>query len=86
MGDGSGRTDGWTDGPRWWLPRWINKAAHSVGSLNSLTLYVPKCSTTHGRFASLPTATVTFGMGWANLGSSIITVGGRERDRRGEQG
>lgn len=62
-----------------------------------LTLYVPKCSTTHGRLASRPTimkkivelinhfnefnfygtipATVTFGMGCANFGSSIMTVG-----------
>lgn len=39
-----------------------------------LTLYVPRCSTTQGKFASLPTATVTFGMGWAKRGSSIITV------------
>ena len=49
----------------------------------SLTLYVPKCSTTHGKLASLPTATVTLGMGCANLGSSIITVEGKEGNREG---
>lgn len=42
--------------------------------ISLLTLYVPRCSTTQGKFASLPTATVTFGMGWANRGSSIITA------------
>lgn len=39
-----------------------------------LTLYAPRCSTTHGRLASRPTATVTFGIGCAKRGSSIITV------------
>lgn len=46
----------------------------NIAGGNLLTLYVPKCSTTQGKLASLPTATVTLGMGWANLGSSIITV------------
>lgn len=39
-----------------------------------LTLYFPRFSTTQGRLASLPKATVTFGMGSANLGSSVIAA------------
>lgn len=38
-----------------------------------LTLYDPKFSTTHGKLASRPTATVTFAIGCAKRGSSIIT-------------
>lgn len=38
------------------------------------TLYVPRCSTTHGKLASRPTATVTFGIGCAKRGSSNITM------------
>jgi len=39
-----------------------------------LTLYVPRLLTTHGRDASLPSDTVTFGMGSAKLGSSVNTA------------
>lgn len=38
-----------------------------------LTLYVPRLLTTHGRDASLPSDTVTFGMGSAKFGSSVNT-------------
>lgn len=39
-----------------------------------LTLYVPRLLTTHGRDASLPRDTVTFGIGSAKFGSSVNTV------------
>lgn len=43
-----------------------------------LTLYVPRLLTTHGREASLPSDTVTFGIGSAKFGSSVNTVNKRK--------
>lgn len=42
-----------------------------VSHFNGLTLYVPRFSTTHGRLASLPNATVTFGIGSTKRGVSV---------------
>lgn len=41
---------------------------------NKFTLYVPKLLTTHGNEASRPRATVTLGIGSANLGGSVNPV------------
>lgn len=38
---------------------------------SKLTLYVPRFFTTHGRLASRPNATVTFGIGSTNSGGTV---------------
>lgn len=44
---------------------------HRICFFIKLTLYGPRFSTTHGKLASRPTATVTFPIGWAKRGTKF---------------